>query len=116
MTDYQKVVLLMGGFTNLQFCAATVLFIRSLYVNPKLQAHAEESVQDGDNVTHWADGRNVTALAVGIWIAWFTVNSGIIILFEKLFDWGPLSFVAGAAGFAAALIGVKWKPPGPTRP
>src|SRR5882762_2423906 len=111
MTDYQKVVLLMGGFTNLQFATGTILFIRALYRNPKLQAHAEQSVQDGDTVTHWADGRNVTALAIGIWIAWFTVNSGIIILFEKLFDWGPLTFVAGAAGFAAALIGVKWKGP-----
>lgn len=82
------------------------------YCIVKFEAFRKEilsAAQDGDEVTHSKDGKNVVYLILGVFSAWFTANVAGIFLYSKMFDYGPLALFGLLAGITFALLGIAWK-------
>ena len=70
-----------------------------------------QSIQDGDEVSHTKDAVNFTRWIQGILCSWFTGNIGLVIMYEKMFDPGSLTFLGMFIAVTFTLLGIAWKKP-----
>jgi hypothetical protein len=75
----------------------------------EVRTHVLQAAQDGDNVTHWIDGKNVVSLILGLFNAWFTWNVILLFVFHKMFDAGPAALVGTMVAITFTLLGIAWK-------
>jgi len=71
--------------------------------------HLLQAAQDGDNITHWVDGKNVVSLVLGLFSAWATFNIILLFVFHKMFDTGPGALVGLMITITFTLLGIAWK-------
>ncbi len=75
----------------------------------EVRKHILQATQDGDNVTHWTDGKNVVSLILGLFSAWFTLNLIMVFVYHKMFDTGPGALVGLMVTITFTLLGIAWK-------
>jgi hypothetical protein len=75
----------------------------------QLRVHLLQSAQDGDNVTHWVDAKNVVYLILGLFSSWFTADIAGLFVYSKMFDVAPMAFLAMFITVSFTLLGIAWK-------
>lgn len=93
--------------TSVALFAAFVCY--SILKFPSFRQHLLESAQDGDEVTHFSDGKNVICLVLGLFASWFTFDLACIFAYERLFDYGSMAFLILFVGITFTLLGIAWK-------
>jgi uncharacterized membrane protein YhdT len=111
MTDYQILVLIIMSIMN------TAVAITAAYVGYCLlkfegfRKHLLQSAQDGDEVTHWVDAKNVVYLILGLFCSWFTTDIAGLFIYSQMFDLAPMAVLSLFIGVSFTLLGIAWKKP-----
>lgn len=101
MNLYQIIVVLTTVALDVVAVAFATFVCWCMVQFPELRADVKESVQNGDKVTHWTDGKNVVFLILGLFSGAATFNLLMIFVLFQMFDVGPM----GAVGFMSAVTG-----------
>jgi hypothetical protein len=69
----------------------------------------KEAIQDADTKFHWIDAKSFSSFVAGWFSAWFTMNVGGVLLYEKMFEVGPMAFLGIFITVTFTLWGIAWK-------
>jgi hypothetical protein len=109
LDDYQKLVLFVLIFMD-GLAAAMVVFSGYAVVRfPRLRKALEEAIQDGDEKYHWIDAKSFGFFVAGWISALFTMNMALVFAFARMFDLGPMGFIALFVAVTFTLWGIAWK-------
>jgi hypothetical protein len=109
MTDYQVLVLVIMAIINTAVACAGAFIGHCILRFESFRNHLLQSAQDGDNITHWNDAKNVVYLILGLFAAWFTTDVGGLFLYSQMFDVGPMAFLGLFIAVSFTLLGIAWK-------
>jgi hypothetical protein len=109
MTDYQIWVLVIMAIINTAVALTAAYLGYCILKFEGLRTHLLQSAQDGDNVTHWVDAKNVVYLILGLFSAWFTTDIAGLFVYSKMFDYGPMAFLGLFIAVSFTLLGIAWK-------
>lgn len=108
-TDYQVLVLLSLALIN-GICGGIVVFFCYVVIRfVEFRKGLIEAIQDGDEIFHWKDARSFGYFVAGCVSGWFTMDMAGIFVYEKMFDVGPMAFLAIPITVTFSLWGIAWK-------
>jgi len=109
MTDYQILVLVIMFIMNIAVASTAAYIAYCILRFESFRRHLLQSAQDGDNITHWNDAKNVVYLILGLFSSWFTTDIAGLFVYSKMFDLGPMSFLGLFVAVSFTLLGIAWK-------
>jgi hypothetical protein len=74
-----------------------------------VRVHALRFIQNDDTKSEWQDLKNLVFLVVGLWILLFAVNITGALLYNKMFEWSPVSFNTGIYAISFTFLGLAWR-------
>lgn len=101
MNTYQIIVVIVTVAIDMVAISFATFICWCMVQFPELRADVKESVQDGDKITHWTDGKNVVFLILGLFSGAGTFNLLMIFVLFQMFDIGPM----GTVGFMSTVTG-----------
>lgn len=107
MTTYQIIVVIFAVVIDTVAVAFATFVCWCMVQFPELRSDVKESVQDGDKVTHWTDGKNVVFLILGLFSGAGTFNLLMIFVLFKMFDNGPFAVVIFMTTVTGAFLGIS---------
>lgn len=108
-SDYQLLVLATLLIMNTVCASLTVFTCYSLIRFKEFREKLTEAIQDGDKIFHWVDAKSFGNFVAGCLAAWFTMNIGGAIAYEKMFELGPMGFLGVFITITFTLWGIAWK-------
>ena len=107
MNTYQIIVVITTVAIDIAAVAFATFVCWSMVQFPELRADVKESVQNGDKVTHWTDGKNVVFLILGLFSGGATFNLLMIFVLFQMFDIGPMGVVGFMSTVTGAFLGIS---------
>lgn len=108
-SDYQLIILAFMFILNMAAAGFGVFLSYSIIRFKGLQEAVKEAIQDADTKFHWVDAKSFSSFVAGWFAAWFNMNIGGVIAYEKMFDTGPLAFLGICVTVMFTLWGIAWK-------
>lgn len=108
-TDYQYIIIFVMIFMDLISSGLVIYFCYCLFRFSELRKAAAQAIQDGDEIFHWSDAKNITYLVAGLLCGLFTMNLGCAFAFAQMFQAEHIVFITVFAGATFTLLGIAWK-------
>src|SRR4051812_32748934 len=74
-----------------------------------VRVHALRFIQNDDTKSEWQDLKNLVFLVVGLWVFLFAINISGVLLYNKMFDWPPVSFNTGLYAISFRFLALAWR-------
>lgn len=107
MSTYQIIIVITTVAIDIVAIAFMTFVCWCIVQFSDFRAHIKESVQDGDKITHWTDGKNVVFLILGLFSGAGTFNLLMIFVLFQMFEAGPYTVVGFMTTVTGAFLGIS---------
>jgi hypothetical protein len=109
MSAYEVQIICTMTFIN-GICSSMGIYFSYLLIRfPGAREMALRFIQNDDSKSEWQDLKNFVFLMVGLIILLFALNITGILLYNKMFEWPPVSFNTGIYAISFTFLGLAWR-------